>query len=569
MHPPRPSEPSAIAPLLTRDRVALLVLTLIGVLLRTLGNGHGLPWITEPDDENVRIALGLAHGITDPSALLESSRYPHLLLYLMWFFDWLLIPFGMPIEEAAAGAIRIGRSLSGVLAALAIVPTFLIARRLGSVRAGYCAAMLMCFEFMAVQHGHLAKPHAPLLAFSTFALWFAVEHAIAGRRRDLVVAALFACLSAAMIHSGFIAFAAVAGAACVAPRRAGWLRDLSLAAVLVTLAIGLAVLLGYPNMLSTAVRVWSGTADGAELLGPHNAGGTRSLGLAGFALPAMTLRDYYPFVGALGLIALPILGLGGLRDRVNRGFLPLLATAALFFAVFGHIQVYAARFMLPIVPCFLVAAVVLIDRLTKRLRPRFATLALVLAMVGLGGWTAAASCRLAWLYTRSDTRELATRWIDEHVPREATIAATPYLDMPLLLDSASLAEHRRIVSATTSWTRIQLAQIDSGSDPHASERRRVWFPFKDIWRAPPATRMAALREQGVRYGLSLFAQPQLRVDPRFEVFRAFGDIVFSVDPGPSGFTGANLYDIPFPHYWVWIMERSGPAVEIIQMRELR
>lgn len=566
MHSPRPSEPFAIAPLLTRDRVVLLVLTLIGVLLRTLGNDHGLPWITEPDDENVRIALGLAHGITEPSALFESSRYPHLLLYSMWFFDWLFIPVGTPIEDAAATAIQIGRSLSGVLAAVAIVPTFLIARRLGSVRAGHCAAMLMCFELMSVQHGHLAKPHAPLLAFSTFALWFAVEHAIAGRRRDLALAALFACLAAAMIHSGFLAFAGVAVAACVAPRRSGWLRDGLLAALLVCLAIGLAALLGYPNMLSTALRVWSGTAEGAELLGPHNAGGTRSLGLAGFALPAMTLRDYFPFVGAIGLLALPFLAFRGPR---RRAFLPLLATSILFFAIFGHIQVYAARFMLPIVPCFVIAAVILLDRLATRVRPRFGTPVMVIAMIGLGGWTAAASCRLAWLYTRADTRELAAQWIDSNVPPTATIASTPYLDMPLLLDAASLAEHRRIVSATTSWTRIQLAQIDSGSDPHASKRRRVWFPFKDIWRAPPAIRMAALREQGVRYGLSLFAQPQLRVDPGFEVFRAFGDIVFSIDPGPSGFTGANLYDIPFPHYWVWIMDRSGPAVEIVQIRELR
>ena len=101
-----------IEPKNSLDRAWILVFFFLALSLRLFGNRYGLPWIEEPDPDTLMLARSLADGTLGWDALLEPSRYPFLLVYL-------LAPLLKLFPDTSV--VWIGRTVSGFLGAGTVV----------------------------------------------------------------------------------------------------------------------------------------------------------------------------------------------------------------------------------------------------------------------------------------------------------------------------------------------------------------------------------------------------------------------------------------------------------------
>jgi hypothetical protein len=542
-----------------KDWLSMGIFFLVAAALRLCGNGHGLPWIYEPDPDSVVLAKYVADDLNNLDLLLNPSRYPHLLVYF-------LAPVLKLFPDASE--IWIGRTLSGLLGAGTVVFTFLCGMLAAGRRAGWLAALMVCFSFLAVQHSHLAKPHVGVAFFTTACLYGCMRIMVRPSTGNFVMAGLFALAAGATLHSGFVVLAALAAAVVLAPSDHGtfaWRRYFSRGPIWVLVLVVLAIPVGYPNRIVAFYEIMMGRADWHLLMAPHVPGASRSLGLSGFLniIPAFT--QYDPWVGILGAAAL-LIGLVK-KQRWWKLCLPGFAMALLFFALFGHLSSFVPRFLILVLPPLSVGAAALLVAGMRQLKslpsaPVFALLIVILLLPG-----GAACLKLDRLYLSEDTREETVQWIEQHIEPGTPLAAVPFLDFPLPMTRQSIKEHEQAIKNLPRWERETLWVMQSkGEDRLLDEgRHRVAFPFSSRWKLKHEARKAFLEERGVRYGISVFYSAGQYMDPDYNVFSSLGTKVKLVAPGAEGFFGFNLYRIPNPFWNVWKMDKPGPLVEIVEI----
>jgi hypothetical protein len=357
---------------------ALAGLVGLAAALRLVGVRYGLPLpVLNPDEQNiVPRAWRMVHGGgLDPGWF----DYPSLLLYL-------LAPFQSWSDEPsylAGRLVVVALGLAGVAAAW-----WLGSRAYGRVAGGVAAAAV------AVATVHVAYSR---MAVTDVALALGVTVALALLADDRVeLAGLAVGVAASAKYPGLILLVPLVAAAWGRWRRLAAGAALAVAGFLVT---------------SPYFAVHAGEALGdvwrVQRLAHQGWLGFEEDAWAGFAFVGRLWDALGPvlIVAAVGLV------LAAAAARRSRPDLVLVSFVLAYFASLLTLDAHFDRYVLPLVPP--------LAALAGRLRA-LAPVTLLLLVVPLT-W----SIRDARELTRTDTRVLASRWIDRNLPPDAVIAAEP------------------------------------------------------------------------------------------------------------------------------------------------
>jgi 4-amino-4-deoxy-L-arabinose transferase-like glycosyltransferase len=387
------------------SRTRWLFAILAGALaLHLTGIGYGLPSLFNGDEPHIvdtAVYFGGAHTLRPPLL-----KYPDLYMYLLsvlyglWFLAARLTGFVKSTTDFAAifiwnptGFYVIGRLVSTLAAVGAAWLGYRAGEEAGEPTAGLWSAALLAVSPALNDASHAAKPESLLLLFAAAAQLFALRWLRNGRRK-------WAVATGAMI-----------GLACASQYTAAPLLFLPLAVALMRrssassaiasyAAAGVAGFLASPFVLIDFPRFWADVHDlGTQL---HSAGmgsyyGTVLLHIAFFA----------GWGGALGLA-------WGLFRRADLRLFAL-ATIVPYALVLGHTALGWERHLFGAYPAIALMAGLGFADLGRK--AKWAPAALSLCLVpGL-----VASAQLDARLLRPDTRNVATRWIEDHIPPGTTL----------------------------------------------------------------------------------------------------------------------------------------------------
>ncbi len=403
-------------------RVALGAILLGAAALRLVGIGYGLPYgsILDPDEQNVvPRAWRMVHGGgADP----HFFDWPTLVTYMEAPFQWWQ---GSP-SYLTGRLVVVGLGVLGVAAAW-----WLGSAAYGQI-AGAVAAATTAVESTHVAYSHAAVTDVPLTTFATAALALLVLG-----RPELAGVAIG--LATAAKYPGALLLVPLA---VVTWKR--W-RALAVSAALACVAFVVAS----PYVVLRAGDAWSALRRVQE---QHRRGW---LGFEHDHWSGVAFVDrLWEGMGPVVVIAIAGLAVALVR-RSHRADLVLGSFFLAYYVSLLPLHSHFDRYVLPLVP--------VCGALAGRLRP-LAPVTLLLLVVPLT-WSARNDARL----TRTDTRIVAARWIEAHVPKGARIAAESstavppgYRVLPLRLPLPGERGHRdlALVRRTAGWVVVSGAVAD-------------------------------------------------------------------------------------------------------------
>lgn len=437
--------------------------------------------------------------------------------------DWVALYLENPQPFLAAA--RAWACLAGTAT---VALAFLLAGRLFPRPAGVLAALFLAVSFLHVRESHYGHVDAPAVLFFVAALWAAERYRGDGRLKSLVGAA--ALTGAAAGHRYQLAVAALALAVAELARRG---QDVRVAVR--HLALAAATALATFAVLSPYTLLEPGRAI-AQLRWQVAFGyfPTRN---------ALPLREILPLACGWPVCALALLGVAvALRRRTTTAALLLAPLVPYVIAIAGAWRVYA-RYLLPLVPLVAVfgagGAVALCARLAGRARS-IAIVALALATIAD---PLARSTALDRLLARTDTRELAGRWLLRHVrPGELVLRGNGYAEPRLPPDFAKAALRVGVPLATKLRQRgrglLPFAVLDDPAKPGAERARWVVtsdHPGIPAW-AKTSDAMASFAERSAEPAVRFVGTADAgsavyeRIDATFVPLRGFG---VAERPGPN------------------------------------
>lgn len=565
---------------------AVAAVTLLGLVLRLYSLDYGLPYQYVPD-ESTMVGGALSMG-SNRSLQPSTFIYPAMLMYLFaGEYAGLLVVgrlTGMfsSMEQFKEYAFvdptlfyllpRISIALMGA----ATVPlVYLLARRLYGQWAGIAASGLLAASLMHVQQSHQARHWVPVSLLAVLVLWKSLDLLERGRRRDYWITGALVGLAAATSFNGFLLFALPAVAHLARQRREGRpLLDISFHPRLVMaglLALGLFFALNPYILLQfdrfVAFHSAGESSIGGQILGHYDSDPRQFLEKQAFTFYGWTALSYDP--------AITLLGIAGAVVAARR----YGATAALVISYpLFHFAMFATtapsmeqRYILPAivlwaVPAGLAAATAgewVASRLGGSQVARGTVALLAVAMLGLASLPA---LRYDAILARVDTRTLAKAWIERDVPAGSEVVVESYA--PPLTPSmetlrAQQRENPRSLGNRDQWlldeglpegepaydlVRLNLVDTSPRVDsvtPYLAAHQNRYFVVSDFqWKSDHQGHMA-LKDYLARNG------------------RLMGRISPSNHPGyvPSDLLN-NMED---PLVELWMVERSGPVVEIYEV----
>ena len=399
-------------------RAALAAILAGAAALRLVGIQYGLPYgsLLNPDEQNVvPRAWRMTHG---------GGLDPH-------FFDWpTLVTYAVAPFQAWHGSpsylagrfVIVAFALAGVAAAW-----WLGSAAYGTVAAAVAAAVT-AVETTHVSFSHAAVTDVPMTTLVTVALALLVT----GR------------LELAGVAIGLATAAKYPGALALVPLVVvGWRRWRRLA-----VSCGLAAaafFVASPFVLLDAGSTWSALR---RVEREHREGwlGFEHDHWAGIAFGGRVWDGLGPVV-LISLVGLVL----ALAQRSRRGDLVLASFVVGYYVSLLPLHSHFPRYVLPLVPP--------LGALAGRMRA-LAPVSLLLLIVPLT-WSIRDDARL----TRTDTRLVAARWIDAHVPRGATIAAESSTAVPAGYDIVSIplplpGDDKRVNVGGARWVLVSGAVAD-------------------------------------------------------------------------------------------------------------
>jgi 4-amino-4-deoxy-L-arabinose transferase-like glycosyltransferase len=413
--------------LTTPDGMFLTVLLAVAALARLWGLAFGLPHpMVRPDEDAVGAMAGAYYyGNLRP----QIFDYPPLFMLAVALTLWVI--FGEVPSLAARMNLHVGwprldlsaeRIVARLLSAAAGVANvwllYRVALRLFGRQTAFVSAAFLSLAFLHVRDSHFGVTDIAMTAMVTAGLLAIVQLAESGSRRDLIATGVLIGLAVATKYNAALLVLPAALAIVDDPlkRRIG-ARLIRLAA-LAALIAGLFVVIS-PYALLEYGRF---AADAAGVSRHLSTGHGIDLG-RGWTYHITTTLWY-----GMGPPLL-VTGLAGLLLMVvregRRGWLVALFPLA-YYTVMGSGRTVFARYALPLVPFLCLSAGYAVTTaanwLAHRTRARWsaATTALLAAAIL---WPSARSV-IAFdrLLTREDSRVIARRWIEQHIPPGATIA---------------------------------------------------------------------------------------------------------------------------------------------------
>jgi 4-amino-4-deoxy-L-arabinose transferase-like glycosyltransferase len=431
---------------------AVLVLAFI---LRIWGNGHGLPYAYNADENAhfVTRAIGLFGHNWDPNYYVNPPAYTYLvhLALGVWYGGRAAVSSSFAADPTEIWTIA--RTLSALTGTLAVWLLYLAGSRLVDRRVGLLSAGIFAVAFLPVFYSKLALNDVPTLAGVCLGLWGAAGILRTGRLRDYVWAGIGLGLACATKYTGGIVLLPIVAAAGAQFAASGG-RGAALRGIAIVGAISLLTFfVANPYSLLDFSSFWEGLTHQSDASG--DAAG--KLGLtqdSGFA--------YYLWSFGWGLGWVPLVFAVGGAVRLyfdERRLLWMLVPAiVVFFLFMGSQERYFGRWLMPVFPfvCILAAyaAIELADRLARfasALRPTFVTAAVVL----LCGQGFVYSLHSGLVMSREDTRNIAREWMVLNVPAGKKIVVEPVVPDQWAQD---IGNPSPIVSNGNRWNKYPLSR---------------------------------------------------------------------------------------------------------------
>ena len=416
------SEPAADRPGRSR-RVRLALIVLLGAALRLWGILHGLAdGLLYHADSHLAVFSAWHLYLGGP---LRAARFGAAYGFLTWLALEVTDLVGRMIGYPPQWTFPLIGSVLAILTAVAGTLTILAAYLLGLRAFGYRPALLAA-AFVAVSplhsfHSHYPYRDVPMVLALTLTLAACVS--LAARLRPLAYAgaAVGAALTIALKPAGLVVLAPLAVALALT-----WRRRWTPWALLAVLGLLLVVLVGVTafetghsvSPLVGAGGKWDLIWDFIAYRGPTvGTGALRAIAL---------LEDWMGWPVLLGFG----LGVGVAAWRRRPADLILVAFLAPAFLAAAAIPWMDERFFVYLIPAAAVllarVLVAAADRAASRPLARaavlLATLALLAGDLGRSAWQGV-------LLSLPDTRALAGRWFEAHVPRSTRVAMEGYFPL--------------------------------------------------------------------------------------------------------------------------------------------
>ncbi len=439
-HPPTPPRGDRLANLLTSppsmsfgrpgsDRLiwgaAVGALLAFAFVLRIWGNGHGLPYAYNADENAhfVTRAIGLFGHDWDPNYYVNPPAYTYLvhLVLGVWYGGRAGVSNSFAADPTQIWIIS--RTIAALLGTAAVWLLYLAGARFVDRRVGLLSAGIFAVAFLPVFYSKLALNDVPTLAGVCLGLWGAAGILRNGRIRDYVWAGLGLGLACATKYTGGIVLLPIVAAAAVQFAAAGGRRWALRGIVIVGVGALVSFVAANPYALLDFSSFWEGVTHQSDASG--DAAG--KLGLtqdSGYA--------YYLWSFGWGLGWLPLLFAVGGAVRLGfdeRRLLWMLVPAVLVFFLFmGSQERYFGRWLMPVFPfvCILAAyaAIELTDWLAS-FSPALRPTLLAAAVVVLCGQGFVYSLHSGLVLSREDTRNIARDWMVANVPTTTKIVVEP------------------------------------------------------------------------------------------------------------------------------------------------
>jgi 4-amino-4-deoxy-L-arabinose transferase-like glycosyltransferase len=510
-------------------------------------------------DEGIYYAA--ANDINEGELFPESFIYGHLPYYIYAFALWVQSLFAAPLAWIFGGLFGVSkevdvswiilRGINTTLGALTTVPVFLIGRRVAGLGAAFLASMLIIFSPIYNEITRLLISDVPSAFFAAVCLGFVAMLLDEERLGPYLGAGVAAALAAASKFPAGVVVVSIIGIWLTwRIRKRNWSWGL-VAAGLVSFGTFLAVM---PAFLVHSDAVFVG--QGKDLLF-----GFRQYGRGGWigVMPSSNAAWYgQQVLASFGLPAL-ILGLLGwplLERESRRRFLWMLPFPVVFMSLLISMSMVVKRNLLPALPA----------------------LAAVLG-IGVCGWLQVGQRRLSafrrgWLgllmgavlilpvyrtvlqtigYAQSSTREDAAAWIDEHVPRGATIIKESY--------TPHLHKKKYTVHQTRFVPRVPLDEIRSGQWDYVLLARNAYGRFLDPqnWEKPHHEFFAQSYEVMLQFDrVQEFAPGRIRMGPSLELYKADPEVVDYLDDYRYAFEGEG-FRYPRDDAYLLLKEYMAPG----------
>ena len=437
--PPPPPAESGLTALLTgdvlrlrgpsRDRLiwgaAVGGLLVLAFVLRIWGNGHGLPYAYNADENAhfVTRAIGLFGHDWDPNYYINPPAYTYLvhLVLGVWYGGRAGVSNSFAADPTQIWLIA--RTLAALLGTVAVWLLYLAGARLVDRRVGLLSAGIFAVAFLPVFYSKLALNDVPTLAGVCLALWGAAGILRNGRMLDYLVAGVGLGLACATKYTGGIVLLPIVAAAAAqfaaTGGRAGALRGIGAVAVVALLSFFVA----NPYSVLDFSSFWDGLTHQSDA-------SSSDAGKLGLTQDSGYAYYLWSFGWGLGWLPLCFAVGGAVRMFVDeRRLFWMLVPAIIVFVLFmGSQERYFGRWLMPVFPfvCVLAAyaAIELADwlgRISPALRPTFVAAAVVL----LCGQGLVYSLHSGLVLSREDTRNIAREWMVKNVPERTKIVVEP------------------------------------------------------------------------------------------------------------------------------------------------
>ncbi len=382
-------------------------------VLRVVGVTYGLPeWVYHSDTpKQLVLVVPFMHG-----KLVSGDTYPLLHIHLTALLlraGALIDPHGLEGPSWTQVAVTV-RLLNGVLGTATVGLLAALARRLFGWRVGLLAASLLALCPVSIVHAHYEMGDVAQTFFVVAASLAAAVALLGGRAAALLTTGLLAGLAASAKFFGVVVIATAAVAALGGPWRSPT-RVLALlgGAGLVGLA---AFVFTTPLLLLDPGHWLAQIRESPELIiGPAPAPLHR-LWLGGRLVVGLAL-NWFGWPVCLAALA----GTIALARRGWPGALGLV-TPVLLLGVYVWFRPHGLddRYLVILAPFVALGAAVAVAELSRWSRRTALAAGLLLVAVATVN-----SLHVAYLFWTDDTRELALRWRQRHVPPDTQIAHVP------------------------------------------------------------------------------------------------------------------------------------------------
>lgn len=423
---------------LKKELFFLFLITIVGGLLRF----YNLDWdqgqMLHPDERNIANAVSHIRffdklnpqffaygGFPIYLARLVAELMVRISGNLGWVYDWGYINI-------------ITRFFSGVFSTITIVILFYLAKEIFNKEVAFLSALFFALTVSSIQSAHFGTVESMLVFMIVFLYVFSIRIFKKPDRRNYIYGGIVLGLAIAvkMTALSFTIIPLISHLLTVGKSYKN-LVALVLSAFLVFTLFSPYTFLSLDKFMES-MRYESGVATGA-LSVPY------TLQFEKTAPYIFQIKNLFWQMGPLAFLIIPgiaFLALAAVKNK-NKVLIIFLAFPVLYFAYVGLWQTKFIRYMLPVLPFFVISASYFLYLLKKEF-PLIGRFFILLFLLISALWVIAFSS----IYVREQTRITASKWIYDNIPFESKIVGEHWDDgLPLsIFPNTSEAYKRELLT---------------------------------------------------------------------------------------------------------------------------